>query len=67
MKNCSCNNCEYSCKTDGGFVYYESGVFEGFDGFFVLGVWVGVIVIAAGVTVYRTKKSGKLKDSWLLI
>ena len=55
LKNCSCNNCEYSCSNDDGFKYYDSGVFEGFDGYFVLGVWSGVIVIAAIVTIYRNK------------
>ena len=60
-KNCSCNNCESSCDSKDGFIYYDSGVFEGFDLWLVLGVWIGVIGVAGGVTFYRKKKEVKEK------
>lgn len=59
---CSCNNCDLSCAAD-DYLYEPTGVFEGFNTWLVISVWVGVIVMAAGITVIR--KYCKKRDEFV--
>lgn len=61
-ETCSCNNCDLSCAAD-DYLYEPTGVFEGFNTWLVISVWVGVIVMAAGITVIR--KYCKKRDEFV--
>ncbi|CAD8153537.1 unnamed protein product [Paramecium pentaurelia] len=54
-ERCSCNNCDLMCH-DEEILYKETGVFEGFNGYLVLWVWAGAILIAALITGFRYYK-----------
>lgn len=49
---CSCNNCDLSCDAE-DYLYVEASVFEGFNTWIVFGVWGGVLLLAATITIIR--------------
>lgn len=56
QKNCTCNNCATSCKSNEGFIYTESEVLEDFNYLLVGATWGSSILIAVVITIIRNKK-----------